>query len=738
MAVLQEYIKAEQGGYDYSTKRWRDEHGRFSSREKALGIDEFIQGIVHFNLAPRSESWEIVERTIGGLSDIAGYGDTNKLLAALQSAETQVADPMPSDILAMMKLAEYFCRVEGDVWQTIEIPINVGLKDLVIRGADKGLETQIKELYDQSHLDMLDLLTQIWLSVAIYGMGIPLEAWDKGNCEGVFLLNPKYVRIGSSLGATGWTMGLVPESEEWLNQLKEQKLPSVMYDCFASDWNEYAVGHKSIPIKPEVCKPVRALAPAFNRYPIPPLARAMRSISTRQILEELIRATIEGYKNQLWVSKLGDADHPATPNEIATYRGLIEGAAGDRTGHIIWNHRLEIEQHTPRPLDQMLGSDKWQALTQHIMRQLGISLRLISGEGPLNAARGAEVVDIKVFIERLEYWRLQVVRWAHGFNLRWAERNKVKADKLPVVSFGRMLLEIEDLIGKRLQPLVQFGLLSSQTALEEAGYDYETELERKTAGEEDAWRFLPPPTFAQTTVNPETPEKQVVSTPKGRPPDVLNPKQALKASQQYETYLAGIMTAFDAMLQSSDRSVAVQEFVQAVADANARYMREAAQEGYLAAGGAGGLDEDDRMLDSIGVAIEWNDEYLERFGQELLGIEDGAELEKQRQRASLYAQEGDKIGYMFGVFLAMAEYGARGWRRVLHPERSVTGPCEACIADSALIHPIEEPFFEFHPSGVCTPQSVYFYRTERPTEEIPIPFVIPTRRGEKRIVRRQR
>lgn len=733
MAVLQEWIKGEQGGYDYSTKRWRTEQGRFATRDKALGLDQFIEGRVNFNLSPRSESWEVVERVVGGLSDIAGYTDTNQLLAALQKAEMAVADPMPSDILAMMKLAEYFWKVEGDVAHTIEVPINVGLKDLVVRGADKGAETAIKDLYDQSHLDMLDLLTQIWLCVAIYGQAFPLEVWDKDVCNGVLLLNPKYVRVGISMGTTGWQMGLVPESKEWLEQLEQQKLPPVMYDCFASDWNEHASGGKSIPIKPEVCKPVRALAPAFHRYAVPPTARAMRSISTRQILEELIRATIEGYRNQLWLFKVGTPEQPATPAKIAFYRGLIEGAAGDRTGHLITGHDLEVEQHAPKPLDQMLASEKWQALTQHIFRQLGISLRIVSGEAPLNATRGAEAVDIKIFLERLEFWRLQVVRWAHGFNLRWAERNKAKGKQLPVVSFGRVLLEIEDLIKNRIQPLVQIGVLSDQTALEEAGYDYQTELKRKKEGQQYGDLFAPKATFRQMTVSPTTPEKDVQSIPKGRPPDVLNPKQVMKASEQYEAYLAGIMTAFDAIFGAEEREAAIREFVRATADANARYMEKAAHEGYLSAGGSSDLDED-----WVAMAIEWNDEYLERFEQELLGITEDEELKKQRHRASLYALEGDKIAFMFGVFQAMKEYGARGWRRVLHPERSISGPCEACIADSRLMHPISEPFWEPHPHGVCSPQSVYFFRTEAPMEEIPMVFPVPAGRGKEAVVRRVR
>jgi len=83
---------------------------------------------------------------------------------------------------------------------------------------------------------------------------------------------------------------------------------------------------------------------------------------------------------------------------------------------------------------------------------------------------------------------------------------------------------------------------------------------------------------------------------------------------------------------------------------------------------------------------------------------------------------------MWGLQQAMRERGARAWKRVLHPELSETGPCTACIADSANIHPITVGFFEFHPHGVCSAQSIYFYTAEEGMPiEVPIPkrYVLP-------------
>lgn len=61
----------------------------------------------------------------------------------------------------------------------------------------------------------------------------------------------------------------------------------------------------------------------------------------------------------------------------------------------------------------------------------------------------------------------------------------------------------------------------------------------------------------------------------------------------------------------------------------------------------------------------------------------------------------------------------------MHPERSETGPCDLCIADSAILHSIGEGFFEFHPNGVCTAQGVIYYVSPvEPIAEIPVPTKI--------------
>ena len=98
-----------------------------------------------------------------------------------------------------------------------------------------------------------------------------------------------------------------------------------------------------------------------------------------------------------------------------------------------------------------------------------------------------------------------------------------------------------------------------------------------------------------------------------------------------------------------------------------------------------------------------------------------------RWRALMYPAEGHRLGYVLGQQEAMKEHGAKAWKRILHPELSVSGPCGLCIADSAIIHPIEEDFALLHPGDVCTvAETIAYFPSwpeigERPEIEFPVP-----------------
>jgi len=556
------YRPGKVAGYDPKKRRYREASGRKISKAQFLGLqqdkdigpdsDQERYGFsFNLNKTPFSDIMGKIERLIGGAEKGQDLSKDPLLLQAGKRYNElvgfvppqdpkQTAQPIPTAIRAAMNLAEYYCNTEGDVFQHIEAPIDVCLSPLDIAGPAKK---ELEQLYSPENLDMGEILFQIMLSTGIYGSAYPVEVYNRKDPLKVILLPPKYMWVGYWL-SFGEHLGIYPEgfdspyalkpldgSSAWTQDLLDAQLMPMTYNSFSTNWNEQILKGWGVPLNPEFLHPVRAKALSYNRYPLPPISRAFRSIATRSVFEEMRRATIEGYRNQLWVFLLGDVDHPPSPKEMAALQSSIAGMAGERTGYLAWRGGLKVEQHAPESIDGMLGNETSQMFSLEIFRMLGSNIRLVTGNQAATNARGDSSIeiDLTLWLRRLEFIRTQILKWELSFRLRWAQRQNdsklENAVRKSQVTFSKSLLEVSQLIKSELQPLYMFGSLSTQTLLKKAGYNYEIELVNKQEEEANAALFGPKPTYAQETVNPSTPEKTVENAPQGRPADVVNPNQ---------------------------------------------------------------------------------------------------------------------------------------------------------------------------------------------------------------------
>jgi hypothetical protein len=135
-------------------------------------------------------------------------------------------------------------------------------------------------------------------------------------------------------------------------------------------------------------------------------------------------------------------------------------------------------------------------------------------------------------------------------------------------------------------------------------------------------------------------------------------------------------------------------------------MMAAYQDGYNNFGGYSDLSY--TLLEEAPQGMVFQLKRLEFYSNELKSrAGDVEQIAGARFRASQYAG-AVHTAYILGAQAAMQAHGASHWKRVLHPELSVSGPCPECTADAGVRHPITEPFFEFHPNGVCSAQSIMF------------------------------
>ena len=723
--------KGIQAGFDPEQRKWRLKGGQFCSREEALGElhpDAVYGSTVPFDIAPLSRKLDKLQMVLGGLS----YESLSKM-------DQTKADHMPTAIMAAMKLSEYYVRTEGDLWQTVVVPIQLALRPIEIRSDDKGVERELMEIYED--IDLNQILLWLWLCVDIYGQAFPLEVWDGNNLAGVVVLDPKYLKVGKQVSLTN-SLYMTSPSGEWDETALREQIHPMVYHSFASGWNEQAAKGMDIPLNPDRCFALHDMKLPFQRYAIPGISRAFRPLSTRQIVEEMQRATIEGFRNQLWLFKLVNHDGtPAPPAAISHFRAQISGMLGERTGYLVWGGTdLVVEQHAPKPLDQLIGNEHWLYLTLHIFRQRGLSLKLVTGEAPQSGRAGDLEWEARRLMDRTEFQRTHILRIERHLRKAIAKARGKAWQKAKIeVQMVRPGYQLQTMVERELRPLGQAGWVSVQTLLQRAGYDYAVELQRKQDEEPFAHLFTPKPTFAQaTTFNVP---KEVQEAPPGRPPGAeeeeprQKPEETIQASIEFEAqdarfdaYVNAVFDLFDALVADPGHE-AIDTFIDGLKGANITHMMQFAADGYAAAGGA--FEVDPQWIQG---AIHFVNGYADNFRQDLYAAFDaGEDLNNFRWRVYLYPQEGRHLSYMWGIQQAMRERGARGWRRVLHPELSETGPCAACIADSQIVHPISEGFFEFHPNGVCSAQAIAFYTA--PTQ-VPVEIPIPSKHVLPDVIRR--
>lgn len=724
-----QYIEGVQSGYDTSGTRgrWRMKDGAYSTKGRVLedywksGSEasdmKFGFSVSMRDMTPATNRAEQIEHVLEGAVDIKRI---------IETIGERKPDPMPSDIRVMMDLSELFFRTEGDVFQLFETPMELALRPMDIDCPDKTFEKELVDIYmGDEGIDIDYVMGQLWLISDIFGQAFPLEIWNGDDeLDWILHLPPRYVNVGNSMGMR--TYGLLPSDYgRWTEEMVRTQIPEMAYNAFAPGWNEQFASGNDIPIANNMCHPVREQSFAFSRYAIPPMARAFRAITTRRIAEEMMRATMEGYKNQLWAFLVGDAEHPPSPHMVTALKNEIQSMAGERTGLFVWwNAPLDIRTIGPATFDGMSGMDTWHALTQHIYRQLGVHMVVVSGESSISGLGGNVEVNARMMLQRAKHKRDQLLRWERGLRMRIARRmmKGKSAEKMAAetrTEFARNPLEIADEVRDWLMPYYQAGALSTATFLQLGGFNYEAELANKKREQKNRDLFSAPATFSQTTVGPDG-GKQVSSSPDktGTQIDKGGRGNAIKARFEneplFEKLLSDVFVSFDRLLSGNMNT---DEFVNDLVAQMSNYAPRFAEQGYSDAGGAHSVN------------AEWvrgSSNFVNSFATRPGGLRDAlAQAEDKSSlywRVYLYPQELRHLAYMYGIQQAMKEHGARAWRRVLHPELSNEGPCEQCLMDSAIIHSIDEPFFDFHPNGVCTAQGVAYYTGgPEPDIEIPVP-----------------
>jgi len=672
--------------------------------------EEYEGGMAYFNGRRAVKTVQSIR------SVLAGYGvnnDATQQVMAVESgfhmerlratAEAEYTRQMgawgksvDSRVLAAQRLAED-SQQEGDVFAAVVAPIELGMNGQVwVTGSDPVAVKEINGLL--SAWNVMDTITAAWQDMETYSAFYVYYEWDDGVPTPIHL-SPKRVWVGpdTGFGPIGFTF----LGDALQKNIELAEAPT------GKRWNEWAQSFVGKPLDQRKMSWIHFLKPKHKMYPYPWLARAATPVYTRQVIEEMRLALVQGLINQLWVMTI---ENPL-PGEVSKLKSVIASNRAERVGFLLWRAGLSVENYTPESVESLLLPDSWWAATLDIFRRMGRPVRIISGESPQRGGQGGSDAEIDTRIAQnkaMSHRDVVAKRIVLDIVRQWAERTNSPAMKKMLAEGGikAHMTPIELFLGDALKevwgPMWDRGMASVRTIHTALGLDTDTE-EELLKGERDSGYeeiFQARQQFAQRVA---TPTGEVTKSPEPGRPEGQQVTAAIKDTQ--DTLLKTFDSIDDAD-EDEDRRVRVQAFIIMLTALIKAQMREAYGKGYSDTFG-------NRGVDSAGIArvFDWEQAYIDGFRDDLLAkIDAGRNVAGERYRVVQHVQATWRQAYMDGVFQAKAEDGWTRWQRVLRPYASKTGPCEICKADSKVWHPITEPFWD-HPYGVCSAQVVRFMRT---------------------------
>jgi len=238
---------------------------------------------------------------------------------------------------------------------------------------------------------------------------------------------------------------------------------------------------------------------SFGAWGVPYLTRLFNPIASKRRLRALDDDTTEGIINMITIFKIGDPKVPATlhPSRIQKFRSLLANPSASLT--LAWSYDIDVLQVGPK--GEILNfSDKYKQSNYDIITALGVPASLITGQ----MDRSSDVwLALNMLFTKLSTYKHEFAEYIRYLINRILQENGF-TDENPIVRMPSSKIKQQD-IRNQILSLWDRGLLSLQTAIEEAGYDFDAELHKRKEEHKEQ--------LADVFVRPDLP----FSSPSGKP-----------------------------------------------------------------------------------------------------------------------------------------------------------------------------------------------------------------------------
>jgi hypothetical protein len=306
--------------------------------------------------------------------------------------------------------------------------------------------------------------------------GAKKNIWSKGHLPvGYTILNPQLVNIQGNLLFDKVSVKLTPPPE--LTELLKKPTSELTEDekmlikSLPSDLKAAAEEGKEFQLDSRLVGSVAYRKMPYERYAKPRSFRLFDTAEYKKSLREADLSTLDGITNYILKITIGSDEYPVVTQEELEAVSQLFNTSG-KSFNVVWNHTLEVEKIVSPEIGEVLGQEKYGQVNADISSGLAVARALIDGSGDLNTAQVQ--LAIKGIQEEIDYARRQVTRWIYGEYRQIAEA--MGFDRFPKIRWDDSVLRDTVMYMNIMSQLVDRRMLSYQTALEELGFDYATEL----------------------------------------------------------------------------------------------------------------------------------------------------------------------------------------------------------------------------------------------------------------------
>lgn len=305
-----------------------------------------------------------------------------------------------------------------------------------------------------------------------------------GSWKRLVVLNPDWIDVQANQFTPEPVITLLPDDE--LKRVCWHKKPKELHDRLPPHIRQLILAGRPIPLDNQCISHLKYNPYPYGVYGTSIIRRLFKVLTYKDKLMTAQWVVAERLILPIRVVKIGDADRPAGPADIADVQQQLAQTANDPNLTLVTHHAFDYDWIGASGKVLTL-SNEFDLINKEILQGLMLNEALLSGEmaGYQSAAIGAEAM-----IQRLESWRLELARWIEERIYKPVAKmrgfiDEAASDELgepvyiyPHIKWNDLNLRDDSQQKQLWMQLHERQAISTQTLLEKFGEDYDQEVER--------------------------------------------------------------------------------------------------------------------------------------------------------------------------------------------------------------------------------------------------------------------